>query len=264
MDKDDRPRVPIIIVGCGEADRKTKNQADPTQQIAKQIDQLASDANPLLKNLAGRVNEAQQAKAILAGKQGGVPVDASDDAGQSRGEAADDEEGTATAPARNERERKLFELRLRMNQSRAANSKETIEEQKRMSDPNYARKQAEQRLKKDDKKEDDENAEKGVGKLGVPDNKRYLNETAEMAEMKEAKKKKGNPDAFGWDVFNQDSLARAHEKRLKGIQFDPAAYAAQEAAEGDSSIVFGGFGHKPTDAQKAVLETAMEKMDKKK
>merc|ERR1712070_1364240 len=77
-------------------------------------------------------------------------------------------------------------------------------------------------------------------------------------------KKKGNPDAFGWDVFNQDSLARAHEKRLKGIQFDPAAYAAQEAAEKDSPAVFGGFGHKATDEQKAVLEQAMEKMDKKK
>merc|ERR1711924_12412 len=50
----------------------------------------------------------------------------------------------------------------------------------------------------------------------------------------------------------------------KGIQFDPAAYAAQEAAESESSVVFGGYGYKATDAQKATLEVAMEKMDKKK
>merc|ERR1712151_1147898 len=114
-------------------------------------------------------------------------------------------EGTATAPARGERERRLFELRLRMNQYRAANNKEVIEEQKRAADPNYAKKKAEERHKR--AMEQDEQAEIKAGRGStdreLPKGKDYLLDTIETVELREAKKKKKNgPEAFGWDVFN--------------------------------------------------------------
>merc|ERR1712224_309950 len=76
-----------------------------------------------------------------------------------------------------------------------------------------------------------------------PEGKAYMNDTVETAEMKDAKKKKGNPDAFGWDVFNQDSLLRAHEKRLKHIEFDEKAYNQQkEEIEAQAApSLFDGF-----------------------
>merc|ERR1712039_1165254 len=94
-----------------------------------------------------------------------------------------------------------------------------------------------------------------------PKGKDYLNDTVEQVEKKEAKKKKGNPDAFGWDVFNQDSLYRAHDKRLKHIQFDEKGYKEQQEQNDASSLLAGsGFGFQPSEAGKARLQEAMEKM----
>merc|ERR1712232_1136552 len=88
----------------------------------------------------------------------------------------------------------------------------------------------------------------------------------EKVEMKEAKKKKGNPDAFGWDVFNQDSLYNAHNKRLKSMEFDEEAYKKQQAeveAQG-SSVMVPGFGFQATEEAKDRLRDAMDKMVAKK
>merc|ERR1712113_200637 len=88
------------------------------------------------------------------------------------------------------------------------------------------------------------------GRAGdLPEGKDYMNDTVEIAEMKDAKKKKGNPDAFGWDVFNQDSLLRAHEKRLKNVEFDEKAYTQQkQQLENEvTPALFDGFGFKDTD-----------------
>jgi len=268
VDKDEKPRVPITIVGCGEAGSKKGNMADPTLQLRDQIAKLGDDGAPVKP-----LNAAQKAKAILKGATGGAAVEEADGeagGGQASAEAGD---GAGAAPPRNERERKLFELRLRMNQGRNKNNKEVLEEQKRNSDPDYARKQAEQRhkraleeeakAKKAKGEEDDDEADK-AGSL--PKGKDYLNDTVEKVELREAKRKKGNPDAFGWDVFNQDSLYRAHDKRLKTMEFDEKAYQEQRESiesEGTASMV-AGFGHQPTDEQKARLQEAMDKMTLKK
>merc|ERR1712187_3515 len=140
------------IMSCGQVDRKTPNQADPTLQMGKSIAGLHEDPEE-------KVRESTKANAILAGKIGGAKMD--DATKQISGKDEDDEENESAAlrPPRNERERKLFELRLKMNQSRNANNKEVVEEQKRNNDPDYAKKKAEERHKKEeaaaDGKEDD-------------------------------------------------------------------------------------------------------------
>jgi len=100
----------------------------------------------------------------------------------------------------------------------------------------------------------------------LPKGKDYLNDTIEHVEMREAKKKKGNPDAFGWDVFNQDSLYRAHDKRLKHIQFDEAGYQEQKEKieSGQSSAMVDGFGMVPTEEAKDRLRDAMDNIISKK
>merc|ERR1712048_1369548 len=92
----------------------------------------------------------------------------------------------------------------------------------------------------------------------LPKGKDYLLDTVEKVEMRDAKKKKGNPDAFGWDVFNQDSLLRAHEKRLKHIEFDEKAYNEQkEEIEAQAApSLFDGFGHQASDEAKNRLQEA--------
>jgi len=272
IDKDERPRVPITIVGCGELGVKKGSGDDPTLVMGKQIASLTEEIIP-------EENAAQKAKAILKGGQGGAAVEASDgdfSEGGSLSKAREEEgEIAAMAPPKNERERRLFELRMRMNQGRAKNNKEVVEEQKRNSDPDYARRQAEGRHKR--ALADDLGGNKGKGKAedaddaaerpgAVPRGKEYLNDTVEKCEMRDAKKKKGNPDAFGWDVFNQDSLYRAHDKRLKHLAFDEKAYQEQKAkaeTQGDAAMA-AGFGFQPTEEGKERLQEAMDKMVAKK
>jgi len=261
-DLDERPRVAVKIVGCGQVDRKVQNQADLHVVLGKEIQELQlADGE--------KVQEATKAKAILAGKPGGAKIDG-DAAGGRGGQEDEEDKSAALAPPRNERERKLYELRLKMNACRTNNSKEVVEEQKRHADPNYAKKKAEERHKRALEQEeghDKDGIEVGKGKKGqqqnddLPEGKRYMADTIESAELREAKKKKGNPDAFGWDIFNQDSLLRAHEKRLKTIEFDEKAYVRQKEQledEGQSSM-WAGHGHQASDAAKDRLQQAMDK-----
>mmetsp|Transcript_58390 Transcript_58390/g.126320 ORF Transcript_58390/g.126320 Transcript_58390/m.126320 type:complete len:472 (+) Transcript_58390:65-1480(+) len=264
---DERPRVPITIVGCGQVDRKTRNQADPHLQVQRSIADMTEEAAPT----GVKVPAATQAKSILAGKQGGAAVPDDSEGSGKRRHPEEGDEGAATRPARNEKERKLFELRLRMNQCRSANNKEVVEEQKRVADPEYAKRKAEERHKQALEKEEGATGKEGreVGQKepragSLPDGKAHLLDTLEAVEARESKKKKTDPDTFGWDVFNQDSLARAHEKRLKHLEFDQGAYDEQKQELAASNSVYAGLDFKATEAAKDRLQSAMDKMEKKK
>jgi len=232
--------------------------------MSKQIQNLQEEEAP-------KVNAAQQGKQILAGKPGGAAT-GNEISGSSLKRKVEEEampsETAGLPPPKTERERKLYELRLKMNQGRVANNKEVVEEQKRESDPGYSKKMAARRAAEEEKKEeDDQKKDTRSRKSNLPDGKEYLGDTIEYAEQREAKKKKGNPDAFGWDVFNQDSLLRAHEKRLKHMQFNQEAYQKQKKEieeDGDQGLKFAGFGFKPTEEAKERLGEAMDKILEKK
>jgi len=264
VDADDRPRVPVTIVGSGEVGRANKSPADLTVQLGKQI----ADMNENVVPSGARVPEAAKGRALLAGKRGGAPEKNSEPTqsglGSASADAEDGEGGSAVVPARNERERRLFELRLRMNQGRTKNSKEVIEEQKRDADPDYVKKKAYVSQKKEEKAEADEgDLEEKLLPGNLPKRKAYLLDSVEAVEKKDARRKKGNPESFGWDVFNAESLLRGHEKRLKHIGFDEEGYKEQKEKLKDDPSLFAGFGHKPTEAAKDRLQTAMEKMIEK-
>jgi hypothetical protein len=188
-DKDDKPRVPIHIVGSGEEGKAQVKKADLHSQFADQIKELTEEVAPT------KVRESEKGKAILAGKMGGAPdaagrMDAIHKQQDGGGDGEVEEgSGSAMAPPKNDREKRLMELRMRMNQSRVKNSKEVVEEQKRHADPEYARKQAEFRHKQNmEKEEGKDDGRKRKGNL--PEGKEHLGETIEHCEMKDAKKKK--------------------------------------------------------------------------
>eukprot|EP00913_Durusdinium_trenchii_P032124 g30082.t1 len=138
QDRDERPRVSCTIVGCGEVGAKTQSGVDFHTEMSKQIQNLTEDVAP-------KANAAQQGKQILAGKPGGAAT-GNEISGTSLKRKAEEEtipsETAGLPPPKTERERKLYELRLKMNQGRVANNKEVIEEQKRESDPGYSKKMA--------------------------------------------------------------------------------------------------------------------------
>jgi len=75
-------------------------------------------------------------------------------------------------------------------------------------------------------------------------------EQAEAMEKKKQKKEKGKA-AFGWDIFNQDSLHKAHKKRLATMKVDLEGYAESKEKDPEffrdaNSLAYGGAGFQPS------------------
>lgn len=89
------------------------------------------------------------------------------------------------------------------------------EETERLTDPNYERRLAQQEYFDTQKDIIDEMKAKGL-----TTEKKYMLETAIKAEKGLKRKKKGGKFTYGWEVFNQDTLYRAHNKRVKKNEDD--------------------------------------------
>ena len=127
-----------------------------------------------------------------------------------------------------------------INKGRKANKNATAEEKRRLNDPGWARRQREaERL------ESKEAWANEMKERGHDVSKSYLFETAERAQGRDAarqKKEKGKA-AFGWDVFNKDSLNKAYEKRVDSL---PQGEGGGEVAAVPS--VEYGQAPRPTEA----------------
>lgn len=109
------------------------------------------------------------------------------------------------------------------------NNKAVLEEQQRLTDPLYERKQAKQEYFKDQKL-----TERDLETKGIDKDKKYLFETAIQAEKqvgnRKRKRNKESKEAYGWEVFNTDSLYRAYEKRVNKMP----RLEKQAATQGES------------------------------
>ncbi|GMH13524.1 hypothetical protein Nepgr_015365 [Nepenthes gracilis] len=137
------------------------------------------------------------------------------------------------------RQKKLFELRLKMNEARKANQTAMVSEKKRMEAPPESRGISKQKWLEERKKK--------IGKLldsnGLDMTKAYMLDTQEAAEAKYKKWEK-DPAPFGWDVFNQKTLYNAYKKRTKNIAVDLEEYHMMKEADPEfyreaSSLQYG-------------------------
>uniref|UniRef100_A0A6N2M0G7 Pre-mRNA-splicing factor SYF2 n=1 Tax=Salix viminalis TaxID=40686 RepID=A0A6N2M0G7_SALVM len=117
------------------------------------------------------------------------------------------------------RKKRLFELRLKMNEARKANQTAMVAEKKKMEPPSESRGISKQKWLEDRKKK--------IGKLldanGLDMTKAYMLDTQEAAEAKYKKWEK-DPAPFGWDVFNQKTLYNAYKKRTKNVDVSLEEY----------------------------------------
>ncbi|KQK17509.1 pre-mRNA-splicing factor syf2 [Brachypodium distachyon] len=141
-------------------------------------------------------------------------ADGDDDS--SRQEEAGADEGY---PQMTAKQKKLFELQLKMNEARKANQQAMVAEKKRMEPRGESRGVSKQKWLDDRKKK--------IGKLldsnGLDMSKSYMLDTQDMAEAKYKKWEK-EPAPHGWDVFNQKTLYDAYKKRTKNIEVDMESY----------------------------------------
>ncbi|KAL3687152.1 hypothetical protein R1sor_013461 [Riccia sorocarpa] len=118
-----------------------------------------------------------------------------------------------------DKQKKLFDLRLKLNAARKANEAAKVAEKKREEAP--------QEVRGVSKAKWFEERQKRLGKVletnGLDMKKAYMLDTQEQAEQKYEKWEK-KPAAFGWDVFNQKSLYNAYKKRSKNIPYGMEDY----------------------------------------
>uniref|UniRef100_A0AAV1V427 Pre-mRNA-splicing factor SYF2 n=1 Tax=Peronospora matthiolae TaxID=2874970 RepID=A0AAV1V427_9STRA len=135
---------------------------------------------------------------------------------------SEEDQLTALTPA----QRKLFELRMKMNAGRKANKQEVAAEHERIKDTDKKAKKEEQYKRKKERK------------LVAASGAAHLNETAEVAEIKrkKASKKEKRKAAFGWDVFNQDSLYKGYKKRLVHLPTSEESAASVAVTTGDDAL----------------------------
>ncbi|KAI4310852.1 hypothetical protein MLD38_035799 [Melastoma candidum] len=126
------------------------------------------------------------------------------------------------------RKKRLFELRLKMNEARKANQTAMVAEKKKIEAPSESRGVSKQKWLEDRKKK--------IGRLldanGLEMSKAYMLDTQDMAESKYKKWEK-DPAPHGWDVFNQKTLYNAYKKRAKNIEVDLDEYNKMKEADAE-------------------------------
>ncbi|KAI8469464.1 MAG: hypothetical protein J3K34DRAFT_279920, partial [Monoraphidium minutum] len=130
------------------------------------------------------------------------------------------------------RQRKLMELRQKLQKCRKENEHAVIAERKRMQrakggdgdDAGDGTAGAKRRWYEEQQKKKAEELQR----LGLDPSKAYMLESAEVAEAK-FKKNEKKETPFGWDSFNAKALYNAYTKRADKIEVDPEAYRRAKA-----------------------------------
>eukprot|EP00252_Welwitschia_mirabilis_P022636 TRINITY_DN6182_c0_g1_i1.p1 TRINITY_DN6182_c0_g1~~TRINITY_DN6182_c0_g1_i1.p1 ORF type:complete len:321 (+),score=102.18 TRINITY_DN6182_c0_g1_i1:421-1383(+) len=163
-----------------------------------------------------------------------------------------------------ERQKKLFELRLRRNEARKANQTEILAEKKREEAPSVPRGMSKQKWIEERKKV----IGKQLDANGLDITKAYMLDTEEAAEEKYKKWEK-EPAPFGWDVFNQKSLYKAYKKRTKNISVNMDEYLKNKESDpefyrDDSSLQYGKAPKLPDENIERMVNELKEREEKRK
>ncbi|CAH9087343.1 unnamed protein product [Cuscuta epithymum] len=162
------------------------------------------------------------------------------------------------------REKKLHELRLKMNAAQKANQSALVEENRKTEAPEESRGMSKKKWLEERKKK--------LGKLldanGLVMSKAYMLDTQESAEAKYKKWEK-EPAPAGWDVFNQKTLYNAHKKRTKNIEVDFEEYNKMKEVDPEfyreaSSLQYGKAPKVSDDRIERMVKELKDKEEKRK
>ncbi|CAM9401087.1 unnamed protein product [Phaeothamnion confervicola] len=207
------PKMDVVIDDCGEIEEEgaAAAAAPAAAPTAAGADQEELDVEEEEKRDSEEEEEAEDDVAAAAAKRADGDSDAEDETATTAPAAAAAAKKAKDPSKMTPMERRLFDLRLKLNAGRKANQKATKEEHRRETDPREAH--AERAREKEEGKRQ---WEADLERRGLKADEAYLLESAEHAgrsAAREAQKEK-NKTSFGWDIFNRDSLFRGYEKRL--------------------------------------------------
>lgn len=239
---DGKPKKRVHIVDCGVLD------PEPVEPVGVK----GTDRGETQRNNAGTSD--RNVEGVKTTTEGGDNGPQADPVEERPGEAQE-----VDLESMNPRQRKFFELRLKLNQARNLNNKAVVAEKQRSENP--GREQAEQKRKVSRGRGTDltmaarmlaclltcflllcnpmqmyeESKKKWQDQLqsaGISSKEAYRLETSEQAERKYKKQKKKD-ESFGWDAYNQDSTYRAYEKRVEKMEPDMETYERMKREDGN-------------------------------
>jgi len=145
------------------------------------------------------------------------------------------------------RERKLFEIRLKLNAACKRTRRATLDEHKagNKSKKDIAREKRKKYLEKRDLKS------KKLRNAHRDPKCPELYESAAIAKRK--RDKKGDAAPFGWDVFNTDTLYRAYEKRINAIEHKGSVRDPTKLADANE-LNYGGDNSVDPDAIQDMMD----------
>ena len=229
-DEQDKPMLPVIILSCGEL-----NDAKLHVKYDMFLDTLMDHQKEMEKR--------SQEQSILTKLQNmpAVPLSQllSQDEKRELEEAErkkEEEEATNvtlqvdTKDLNEQTKQKLFDLQLKLNQAQKLNNKAVKDEKERMYDKHY-----EKGIRKKEWESDLSFEKNSLKRKGISDDKLYLMDPSVKYEGVLKRQRNGSKsEVCGWDVFNQDSLYKAHFKRTKNLAADKEIYKQEKNGEKDA------------------------------
>jgi len=131
------------------------------------------------------------------------------------------------------RDKKMFDLQMKLNVARTSNKQARDEEERKSREYKEGTegKRAREEWKKEQLKEDEQVAAKGLD----PEKMKMMNTPAREAEFVDKKKRKKEEKAqkgesFGWQQYNPESQYNSYKKRVKNLDDTKELYEKQKAA----------------------------------
>ncbi|PFH33096.1 putative cyclophilin [Besnoitia besnoiti] len=258
------------------------------QERAEPREAAGGDWRKKRKAQSGTAEDDAKARAAQSEAKAGAPKTGNEEIDvmlmDEEEESEGSEEGSEEDADNSARRSRILALRMKINEGRKLNNKEVLEEKRVWNDPVYEKRKAEGLVRsvlrqlhgeEDDSKtkgpekkkgrsqdeEEDEDAEESRLRRG------YMNDAAALIADKKLKEEKRGQKTFGWNVFNQDALYRAHKKRLTEVNFKEDEYRKQKEALGgvfyDPSSALVAADFKPTEAAKDRLVNSVENAQKR-
>lgn len=225
-DGNDRPRTAVIIADCGQIGDDEAVDVTPEGDAAE----ISTDPNPAPSEVTKPTTDDSEGK-LPSGKDQEVEEEEISEAALE-----------AQMEGMSELQKRLFKIRLKINQGKKANRAETEAEYRRFTDPKHEARQRYQEkqleLQKEQRKIAAAGGGEGAGSITARVEKEdpLLSMTAEAAErIREKNELKAKHTAtFGWHAFTAEADFRAYEKSLAKL---PTGASAPSSAPRDTSVV---------------------------
>jgi len=252
----DKPRMPVVVLDCGQVGervREEEEEEDEEDEVEEEV--VVGKGRGKKKGQQQEEEEEEEEEDFEEQEEEGRGrATAQEEEEEEGGEEEVDTSGMTDA------QRRLFQLKLKLNQGRKLNRLAVKEEHARKSTPNY-----EAKLRAEERKDSNERWRKELLSRGVKPEEAYLFETAEAAGKKmaaAARKEKGQA-AFGWDVFNQDALYKAYKKRLAKLPSEGGGEkeggGGKERGEEPDPLAYGTAGRGDEEGLERLAEELGER-----